>query len=470
MTAPSGATAATAATAECASGGAVAGDRGLAEFLALYGPERPVGSLAAELARIDAVGDEELEACGLGLARLHLHAVLGDAYSRAALAELAREVVRGPKREEARLWAVLPAIWRLAETHTRTGLDDPVFLAARHLDGWDVVLDAVPRRTPAILLMGRVGAYRMIPSDMLLGGYRFTGVGGPRAYPEVAGVRPERMPSLGRMLDATRPEAVVPMLRALRDGEALLTFLDSVRLPGERPGATFGDAGAEDAAGGGGQGYAVVDFLGAPTRVRAGMVRLAGRAGVPIGVLTAPRAPDGRASVRLVALARPPVLTGAALDAFVQTTTQAFYSALEAEVRAHPAQWSHWSDLHHWRAAGERASEAGSAVRAGARVRLVPRWAVPLRTPRGPGWAHARGLHCRLVPAPLAPMRTALDAGETVALAGALARPEALAAVAALVDAGLLEIVGAPAPGPAPDRAPDLAPATTRADARSDPG
>ena len=115
-----------------------------------------------------------------------------------------------------------------------------------------------------------------------------------------------------------------------------------------------------------GSGVAVAPFLGAPALHDLGPALLAARARVPLLLVLGHREPDGRHRLELAAEIDPAELRG---KGAIERATATMASALEAFVRAHPAQWL-W--LHRrWKNVDERRST--ERRRSGPRETAPPR-------------------------------------------------------------------------------------------------
>jgi KDO2-lipid IV(A) lauroyltransferase len=106
------------------------------------------------------------------------------------------------------------------------------------------------------------------------------------------------------------------VLKALRAGDVVAMMIDQVP---ERP-----------------SGVVTFPFLGQPARHDLAPVTLAARAGAPIVVAFGRRAEDGRHVLEVVDVIAPEALRG---PGAVTAATARIAGALEAFVRAHPAQW-----------------------------------------------------------------------------------------------------------------------------------
>lgn len=85
-----------------------------------------------------------------------------------------------------------------------------------------------------------------------------------------------------------------------------------------------------------GSGVATLPFLGAPARTDLGPALLAARGRAPLLVIFAHRGPDGRHHLELELALAPEDLRGRGA---IEAATAKMTAALEAFVRAHPAQW-----------------------------------------------------------------------------------------------------------------------------------
>lgn len=258
---------------------------------------------------------------------LNFLALFGQARGRRAVEALAAEAVRGKLWHGWEFYALLTHPERDAE-------------GGRRIEG-----DAGPLR--AVLESGRgalvcthhLGDYRFVPFELARRGVRLVLPVDNDAFLQSSRALRSAAPEIQRNvepLDVETRSGTLSLTRALRRGLPAFLYVDGNTGLG-------GPAAAE--------GRREIDFLGYRVAVKSGFARLAGRLGIPLLPMLAPRLEPG--------LTRwawgPPLdpggrLRGSDLDDFEQHAVEALYGALAAEAEKHPEQWETACFVHRWRA------------------------------------------------------------------------------------------------------------------------
>jgi len=342
---------------------------------------------AAVHAAIQSLTPAELAAYGARAYHLNLLSLYGESWPCERVERAAGEAMRH------KLWRG----WEFYAGWRRTGrameaAGDQADAAGRArvaLDGWERALETLRGAGgQAVLCTLHLGAYRDLPLDLALLGYRLTLPVNTSAYEQTMDALSRTHPLLrGRwkLANVDRPGGSVALARAARQGDLLFAYVD-------------GNTGTDGPWGE--QGRTTVRFLGFEVRVKDGMARLAAALGAPVVPLVAPRRPDGRAEVRVGEPLHPGGrLKGEAQDRFAHDATQALYAFFEPHVQHAPHQWESVCFLHRWRARPQPpAAPGGAELEAGRAYRIDRRRVAVLDTAAGPVLMNVRTLRSFRVP------------------------------------------------------------------------